>query len=129
MEDCIEYGQQLNSQTMSIHYKIHYDSLQKNMAHYYNKSTITNVTTKSTLPLRSRSSEGTSGNNDSEYVGEARNEADFLNKMNKLVTLLTLRAEKENEHNERCPAAVVALLIPKQGKNNRHPTRSSGDRN
>ena len=108
------------------------------MAHYYNKictpsnvvkSTITNVTAKSTVPPRSRSSEGTSGNNDSEYVGEARNEADFLNKMNKLVTLLTLRAEKENEHNERRLAAVVALLTPKQKKNNRLPTGSSGDRN
>ena len=79
---------------MSIHYKIHYDFLQKDMAHYYKKiytpsnvvkSTITNVTAKSTVPLRSRSSEGTSGNND---------------KMNKLVTLLTFIAEKENEHNE-----------------------------
>ena len=37
MEDCKECGQQLDSQTMSIHYKIHYDSLQKDMAHYYNK--------------------------------------------------------------------------------------------
>ena len=37
------------------------------------KSTITNVTAKSTVPPRSHSGEGTSGNNDSENVGEARN--------------------------------------------------------
>ena len=56
MEDCKECGQQLNSQTMSIHYKIHYDSLQKNMG------------------------------------------------KNKLLTLLSLRAQKVNEHNQRCLA-------------------------
>ena len=51
MQDCKECGEELNSQTMSIHYKIHYDSLQKNMG------------------------------------------------KNKLLTLLSLRAQKVNEHN------------------------------
>ena len=37
MEDCKQCGEQLDSQTMSIHYKTHFDSLEKDMAHYYNK--------------------------------------------------------------------------------------------
>ena len=31
LQDCKECGEELNSQTMSMHYKNHYDSLQKNM--------------------------------------------------------------------------------------------------
>ena len=37
MEDCKECGEQLDSQTMYIQYKTHFDSLQKDIAHYYNK--------------------------------------------------------------------------------------------
>ena len=37
MDYCKQCGQQLDSQTVAIHYKTHLDSLEKDMAHYYNK--------------------------------------------------------------------------------------------
>merc|ERR1712105_305562 len=37
MDHCKQCGQQLDSQTVAIHYKTHLDSLEKDMAHYYNK--------------------------------------------------------------------------------------------
>ena len=98
MQDCKECGEELNSQTMSIHYKIHYDSLQKNMSK--NKLLIL-------LSLRAQKE---NEHNERHLAAAKKTKLVAVVKKTKLVALLTLRAKIVKENNERCLAAIVHKL-------------------
>ena len=98
MQDCKECGEELNSQTMSMHYKIHYDSLQKNMG----KNKL--------LTLLSLRAQKVNEHNQRHLALAKKTNLLTAAKKTKLVALLTLRGKIVKENNEKRLAAIVHKL-------------------
>ena len=88
-------GEELNSQSISMHYKNHYDSLQKNMG----KNKL--------LTLLSLRAQKVNEHNARHLAVAKKTNLVAAAKKTKLVALLTLRAKIVKENNERRLAAIV----------------------
>ena len=95
LQHCKECGQELNSQSMSMHYKNHYDSLKKNMAN------------NNLLRLVSLRAQKVNESNQRRLALAKKNNSLTAAKKSKLVSLLTLRGKIVKQNNEKLVALVT----------------------
>ena len=95
LQHCKECGEELNSQSMSMHYKNHYDSLKKNMAN------------NNLLRLVSLRAQKVNEYNQRWLALAKKNNSLTAAKKSKLVSLLTLRGKKVKQNNQKLIALVT----------------------
>ena len=113
LQHCKECGEELNSQSMSMHYKNHYDTLQKNMGNNKLLRLVSlraqkvNEHNQRCLALAKKNNSLTAAKK-SKLVAMLTLSGKIVKENNeKLVALLTLRGKIMKENNEKCLAAIV----------------------